>query len=411
MNALKKLCSLLFIPLVILAVAGGVVQYLFNTKPAPRRSAPQVVIPNVEIIERSTSTHTPWIDTYGTVRSYYQTEISSLVAGEIIHISPRFRSGESVRKGEVLVEINTADYLANIAQQKANISKAKESLLTEQARGRIARGDWKSSGRKLEDASPYTLRIPQQEAAQAALDSAEAALAKAELDLQRTKVTAPYDAIIQSRNASPGSIVSIGTPLGKLIAREKAEVRLPLTPDEVMQLKLPLAFRLPEDSPKDTTRLIDVELSSPAYPNISWTARVTRTEASVDPKNQVVYVVAEIDAPFDPPGSPLPIGTFVKARMQGRDLPDTISIPEASIIDDQYVWIVDHTSKLRRQNVERLYSSKGIVIARLPEDSTSDKLSISTRPLPSFRSGQEVKAHTQTTTPTKETANNVETAP
>lgn len=411
MHALKKSASLLLIPLVILVIAWGVVGYLMKTKPEPKRSSPPKIVPHVEVIQRSTDTHTPWIDTYGTVRSYYQTEISSLVAGEIVSISPRFQTGESVRKGEVLVEINTADYLANIALQKANISKAKETLLTEQARGRIARGDWQSSGRKLADASPYTLRIPQQEAAQAAVDSAKAALTKAELDLKRTKVIAPYDAIIQTRDASPGSIVGIGTPLGKLIAREKAEVRLPLTPDEVMQLKLPLAFRLPENSKISPDKLIDVTLNSPAYPGINWEAKITRTEASVDPKNQVIYVVAEIHAPFDPPGSPLPIGTFVKARMQGRELPNTLSLPEASIIDDRYVWIVDPSSKLRRQPVERLYSTKGTVIARLPDGDPVGKLSISTRPLPSFRNGQEVKAHSQAATNSKETANNGELTP
>lgn len=412
MQALKKLASLLLIPAVILAGAWGIVDYLMNTKPEPKRSAPPKIIPHVEVIERTTDTHTPWIDTYGTVRSYYQTEVSSLVAGEIIHISPRFQTGESVRKGEVLVEINSADYLANIALQKANISKAQETLLTEQARGRIARSDWQSSGRKLDDASPYTLRIPQQEAAQAAVDSAKAALDKAELDLKRTKVIAPYDAIIQTRDASPGSIIGIGTPLGKLIAREKAEVRLPLTPDEVMQLKLPLAFRLPENEKVDTNRLIEVELSAPAYPGVSWKAQITRTEASVDSKNQVIYVIAEIDAPFDSSKSPLPIGTFVKARMQGRDLPDTLSLPETSIIDDHYVWIVDQTSKLRRQPIERIYSTKGTVIAKLPSDAPSNQLSISIRPLPSFRNGQEVKAHQQQAADNnKDTANNGEVAP
>lgn len=394
----KKILSLLLIPVVILALSAGAVVWLLKTKPEPRRSSPPKIIAHVQVIERETETHVPWIETYGTVRSFYQTTVSSLVAGEIIRISPHFQSGKSVRQGEVLVEINTADYLANVSLQKANIAKAQENLLTEQARGRIARSDWQSSGRKLEEASPYTLRVPQIAAAQAAVDSAKAALAKAELDLKRTKVIAPYDAIIETRTTSPGSIVGVGSSLGTLIAREKAEVRLPLSPDEVQQLKLPLAFRLPDDGQVKPEQLIDITLNSPSYPSVTWQAKITRTEASVDPKNQVVYVVAEIDAPFDPPGSPLPIGTFVKARMQGRELPNTISLPEASIIDDRYVWVVDQDSKLRRQDVERLYSSQGQVIARLPEASPPGKLSISTRPLPSFRNGQEVVKHTGTIT-------------
>jgi len=389
MKTIHKFLTLLLIP-ITLACAGGVVFYLIKTKPEPTRSSPPKIIARVEVINTSPSTHTPWIETYGTVRSYYKTKISSLIAGEIIRVSDRFQAGESVRKGEVLVELNTADYLANIALQKSAIATAKRTVAEEEARGRLAKNDWVSSGRKLADAAPYTLRLPQQEAAKRALEAAEAALAKAELSLQRTKIIAPYDAIVQERLASPGSIVGIGSAVGQLIAREKVEVRLPLTPDQVMQLKLPLAFQLigPDQNAPKT---LEITLSSPAYPGIDWKATVTRTEASVDTKNQVIYVIAEIDNPFDPPGTPLPIGLFVKATMQGKDLNNTLSLPESSIIDDHYVWIVDGESKLRRQTVQRLYSSKGMVLARLPENTQTTDLVISKRPLPSFRNGQEVK--------------------
>jgi len=396
MKTIHKFLTLLLIP-ITLACAGGVVFYLITTKPEPKRSSPPKIIARVEVLHTSPSTHTPWIETYGTVRSYYETEISSLIAGEIIHVSERFQAGESVEKGDVLVELNTADYLANVALQKSAVATAKRAVAEEDARERLTKNDWKSRGQKLEDAAPYTQRLPQKEAAKQALEAAEAALAKAELSLQRTKIIAPYDAIVQERLASPGSIVRIGSAVGRLIAREKVEVRLPLTPDQVVQLKLPLAFQL-IDTDQDTPKALEIKLSSPAYPGIDWTAMVTRTEVSVDAKNQVVYVIAEIKNPFDPPGPPLPIGLFVKATMQGKDLNNTLSLPESSIIDDRYVWIVDGKSQLRRQTVQRLYSSKGMVLARLPEDTQTTDLAISKRPLPSFRNGQEVKPFTENET-------------
>jgi RND family efflux transporter MFP subunit len=393
---MKKLFSLLLIPLSILLGAGSLVAFLIKTKPEPQQSTPPKIIPHVEVMTIKTDTHTPWIETFGTVRSYYETQLASLVAGEIIYISPRFHAGESVKKDDVLVKLNPADYLANLAKQKSAVAAAQQKLEEEKVRAKLAKNDWISSGRKLEDAAPYTLRIPHVESATQALASAEAALTKANLDLERTNIKSPYDAIIKNRSANPGSIVGIGSALGKLIAREKAEVRLSLTPSEVKQLKLPLAFRHPEGSDKDGSphrETLAVQLNSPAYPNIHWDALVTRTEASIDPRNQVVFVVAEIDNPFDTPNTaPLPIGTFVKARMQGKPQPNTVSLPESAIVDDLYIWVIDQNSKLRKQNISRIYSAKGNVLAQLPEEQSGTEFSISVRPLPSFSEGLTVQA-------------------
>jgi len=377
------------------------VAFLIKTKPETKQSKSTKIIPTVEVLQMETATNTPWIESFGTVRSYYETDLSSLSGGEVIQVSPRFQAGESVSKGEVLLVVNTADYIANLAKQKAAVATAKQNLLAEEARARVAKNNWLSSGRKLDQATPYTLRTTHVEAAKASVESAKAALVQAELDLTRTKVVAPYDAIIQTRNVSPGEVINsgagfgAGTSLGRLIARNKAEVRLPLTPGEVKQLKLPLAFRHPEKNqpntsqPKEPRGALAVHLSSPAYPGSHWDGKITRTEVSIDPTNQVVFVVAEIDHPFDTPGiAPLPIGTFVKARIEGKVLPNTLSLPESAIIDDQYVWVIDQDSKLRRQQIKRLYSSKGMVIARLPKDATAGKLLVCTRPLPSFHKGQ-----------------------
>ena len=391
---MKKLFSLLLIPLTILIAAGALVAFLIKTKPEPQQSTPDKIIPRVEVLTLAPDTHFPWIETFGTVRSYYETELASLIAGEIVKVSPRFQAGESVHQGEILVELNTADYLANLAKQQSAVASAQHKVQEEDVRAKLARNDWVSSGRDLKIAPDYTLRLPHQEAAKQSLASAQAALAKAQLDLERTKIRAPYDAIVEMRSANPGSIVRIGESLGRLIAREKAEVRLALTRKEVAQLKLPLAFRHKKTAQTNSSPVsdaLDVTLTSPAYPGTQWNAKITRTEISIDPKNQVVYVVAEIDHPFDTPNTaPLPIGTFVKAQMQGTALANTLNLPESSIIDDRYLWIIDPDSKLRRQTIQRLFSSKGTVLARLPEGTEKTTLTISQRPLPSFHTGQKV---------------------
>jgi len=402
MKFFRQLFSLAIIPLAIVILAGGFVAFLIKTKPKPKKSERHELLPKVEIITQKAQTNTPWIESFGTVRSYYETDLASLVSGEVIWVSPRFQAGESIQKGEPLVKLNTADYITQIAQQMAAIANAKNTLIAEQARARVARHDWQSSGRKLSDASDYSLRIPQQAAAKASLQFAQAALDKAKLDLKRCTITSPYDAIVIQRHINPGGVIQMGANIGKIVSRQKAEVRLSLSPKEVTQLNLPLAFKQPNahngSLEKETNKKhLDVHLTSPAYPKAHWEGKITRTEINIDPKNQVVYIVAEIDHPFDsnqPGQPPLPIGTFVKASMRGNPITNSYILPESAIIDDQYVWVVTHDSTLKRQPITRLYSTRGIVIVRLrPEtknSNTNKQLQFCIRPLPSFRRGQHV---------------------
>ncbi|QQL46170.1 efflux RND transporter periplasmic adaptor subunit [Sulfuriroseicoccus oceanibius] len=378
---MKKVFHYALLPLLVLVLALGIFKVMQLTKPEKGRREAKPIVAQIPVEKVAPAAHVPTIQSFGTVRAFYETRIAALVAGEVDEVAANFQAGESVREGDVLMQINPADYAANVAQQESNVAAAKRVLAEEEARGKQAVVDWKSSGRSLDSASPYTLRVPQQEAARKALASAEAALEKAKLDLERTKVVAPFDAIVQERSASPGGVVTVGMQVGTLIAREKVEVRLPLTPEQVARLKLPLAFQPGSLQP------IPITLKSPAYPGVSWQALVTRTEASVDPRNQVIHVIAEVQKPFDGDGAPLPVGTFVTAVMDGRPVEGVYLIPSASLLDDQYVWTVDAESKLRRQDVVRVFSAGGQSMVRVEKDDAKE-LTVAIRPLASFREGQ-----------------------
>ncbi|MBK1791774.1 efflux RND transporter periplasmic adaptor subunit [Persicirhabdus sediminis] len=383
MDILKKLFSILLIPITILALAAFIANKMIASKPERKKKAPKEIVARTEVIEVEVGPHPVTLASFGTVASYYDTQLSSLVTGEIIDVSANFEAGKSVNKGEILVSLNQADYTSAVAERKSAISTAKRDLAEEVARGKQAKLDWLASGRKIEDAPEYTLRIPQQIAASAELESAEAALARAQLDLERTQIRAPFDAVVSERTASPGSIVTTGTQLGKLIARNKAEVRLPLTPDEVNLIDLPFAFR-----EQATNESIETTLTAPSYPGVSWKAQITRTEASVDANNRVIYVVAEIDRPFDQQNVPLPIGTFVKATAQAKVIDNAILIPESSILDDKYVWQLDDNNQLRRLTITRIHANDDQIIATA--DTEQKQIRLSARPLVSFNNGQKV---------------------
>jgi len=383
MTTSQRILNLLLLPVVIL-IAVLIVKAMIASKPERIARTPKPIIPTVTYIASSPESITPTITTYGNVQSFYEAQLSAQVSGEIQRIAPSFNSGQIVKQGEVLVEIDPADYLAAIAQQEATLASADQAFAQEKIRSELASQDWIESGRVLEDATDLTLRKPQLGAAQATVASAKASLQKAKLDLKRTKVRAPFDAIVQSRTASPGNVVNSGTVLGALVAKERAEVRLPLTPTQVQRLDLPMkgAFG---------TSVLTAMITTPTQPDRTWQARIARTEPSVNQQNQVIYVVGEIDAPFDDTNAFLPIGAFVNATIPAKTIDNAHRIPNTALVEDVFVWVINTDDILEKATVTRIIANGDDLIVRFDSETSAPPLRIATRPLASFRADQIVK--------------------
>jgi len=370
MTRLQQFLNLLFLPLII-AGAFLLVKKWIADKPEREVRKPPIVVPRAAYVERSVAVVTPKIKTFGNTRSFFEANISAQVGGEIKTVSNIFNVGNTVRQGDLLVEIDPADYLTIIAQSEAALTQAQQTVAEEKTRSVIAAEDWVASGRDL---------------AESTVASAEASLQQARLNLERTKVRAPFDAIVTARSASPGNVASIGLTLGTLISRDKSEVRLPLTPEQVALIKIPGS-----SSTVATDSVSTAVVTSPAQPHLEWLARLVRTEPGVDLQNQVVYVIAEIDNPFDDPEKFLPIGAFVNVEIPARPVSDCYQIPATALVEDSFVWLINGEDMLQKQAVERGHSSEDLTLVGLSEPPIADPLRIAIRPLASFEEGQKVK--------------------
>src|SRR5690606_35291173 len=89
------------------------------------------------------------------------------------------------------------------------------------------------------DAPALVTRQPQLRAAEAAVDSARAALIQARLALERTAVVAPYAGRIRVRRADRGQVVAANTTVAEIYATDVVEVALPLTQRDLAFVDLP----------------------------------------------------------------------------------------------------------------------------------------------------------------------------
>lgn len=387
MNIVKFLINLLVAPL-LLVLCGVIAFMMVKSKKAPPIVPKKEVVISVAVSHATPQTLTPTIQSFGNTQSSFNTAISSQINGEIIAVSPLFEVGNAVSKGEWLVKINPADYQANLASRQASYATAQTALAEEETRTILAKEDWLAAGRPLSEANDLTLRTPQLTAAKANAASAKAAVAQAQLDLERTTLRAPFDAIIDSRSASPGNVASRGAALGSLIASEKIQVRLPLTPNQAARLELP-------NSP--TSEALTAILTAPTIPGAQWQAKITRVEPLIDPRNQSIYLVGEVEAPFADRTAFLPVGAFVNASISASPISEVYQFPESAVVEDAFVWVVSPDDTLSKQPLEIAFSQNAQIYAHIPDPLYSLPLKVLDLPLASLKAGQKVVAEVSDT--------------
>jgi RND family efflux transporter MFP subunit len=375
-----KLVLKIIIPLLVLFAAFGLAKKMIASKPPLKSKQPPTVIPTVTALTVDIGTHSTPIVTFGTVTSYFETIVSPQVSGNINFVADTFRVGREVSKDTILARIDTTDYEAILARESATLTTNNRTLEEEIIRSKQAEEDWIASGRQLSSASPFVLRKPQLAAALASISSSKAAINKAQADIDRCTLKAPFDAVISARSASVGNYATSQTPLGTLVATEMAEIRLPLTPEQAARIEIP----------NKSTKPSTITLTSPTKPEAEWSALLSRTVPVIEPTNQVVFVIAEISQPYSGENT-LPIGTFVNASIPAKEISEAMEIPEVALVNDSYLWAIDPEMKLVKINAKRLHSHNGMAYVNLIESALDPPLRIVSRPLTNFRTGMLVK--------------------
>lgn len=339
-----------FLPIIVLSALIFAAYIVTSNPPTAKRGRPSASPQlNVQVQKLTLSDQAITIDSYGTIQPRTQSKLLPQVSGQIININPKFRAGGFFEQGDILVQLDQRDLLAEVKIAQASLFSAKQNLSEEQARVEQAKQDWQRLGNSKQ-APDLVLRKPQLLAAQAAVFSAEASLDKAELALERSDIVAPYTGRILSKFVDVGQVVSVGTELAEIYAVDYVEIRLPLKNKDLPYMILPESNRFEaEDIKQQPEVMIHSDLST----RQSWLGRVVRTEGAFDEASQQLFVVAQIDDPYgknDNDGLPLKIGQYVSAQIKGKTIKNALTIPNRAIYQGSYVYIVKD-NLLKRKNI------------------------------------------------------------
>lgn len=297
----------------------------------------------VETLRIAATDYPMRIQSYGTVAPRTQSMLVAQVGGQIQGIAPAFRPGGVFAQGEVLLNIDPRDYDANVQIAEAALMDAVQAEAQEAARAEQALIDWQRLG-DGEAPSQLVLRHPQLQAAQSRVASAQAALTKAKLNLERTAVRAPYDGRVLRKLVDVGQVVHGGAQLAEVYATDYVEIRLP-----VRNSDLPF-IDLPED---ERSAKPPVTIRSDLGGAGVWRGEIVRTEGAIDASSSQLHVVAQIDDPFDlngrRHGRPLKIGQYVTAEIIGNLRPNSIVVPSDAIHQNAYAYVVEQGLLQRRE--------------------------------------------------------------
>lgn len=326
---------IIFIFLAIIAII------IVSSAPEPEKKEEIIKAPLVAAYEVELKNQPLVINSYGVLKPKHQTSLVAQVSGEVINVSEVFSSGGIVKKGDLLAQIDPSDYQAALIEAQANLQRAKAALQEEEARGIVAKEEWRGATSSLPPA--LGLRKPQLAREQANLRSAQASLARAERNLSRTKIIAPYNALINSRNIDLGQFATMGSNLGVVSSIDVGEIRLPVSSADYSYL-----------SEGEQTSVVLKRTENGQEQ--SWSAKIVRNEGVIDESSRMIYLVAEISKPYQ--ASPnLKFGTFVDAAVQSV-VHNDIAILPSHLYRDGHVTLIDEKRELHRRDVQLLKRAK-----------------------------------------------------
>lgn len=346
----RKVLAALTSIAVIVAAIGIAILLVFTTPKAGRRHPHKKMNPLVSVISVRPETHTVTVRVMGTVVPAKELTLKSRVTGEIVRMHPEFTEGGLLHKGEEILRIDGQDYRLIVAQKHSAVADARYALKLEMGRQEIARREWQllngDNPTPAEDAE-LALRKPHLEKAQSDLIAAEAELEAARLQLARTKIYAPFNAIVRSTSVQQGSQVTPQENIATLVNTDIYWIQASIPVDQLKWIDIP---------GREASIGSEVEVR---YQNGAVrTGRVIKLLSDLEKQGRMARLVIQITDPLslaspDAEAPAMLIGEYVQADIRGRQIPDAYRIPREALRERSRVWIVgtDDTLDIREVHV------------------------------------------------------------
>ncbi len=352
-----KIWVTLKIILPFIAVLAGVIimTTLMKTAPTATRKPPARTARLVEVVAIARTNARAVIPAMGLVQPSREITLHPQVSGAILEISEELIPGGTRRAGDWLVKIDPADYEIALRRAEAELAAAQGNLTLEQGQQVVARKEFELLGSDVisPEERALILREPQLAAAQARLDSARAALDLARLHLERTTVTAPFNAVVRERHVNTGTQVSPSTPIATITGADTYWIIAPVPVSQLRWIEIP-------DGAPSTGSPVRVTAGEGAPRE----GRVLRRLTNLEEGGRMAQVLIEVNDPLGGDSSPLLIGDFVRVEIEGVEITDVVALDRRFLRGHHEVWIMTSDDTLDIRPVDIAFRGERDVLVR-----------------------------------------------
>lgn len=252
------------------------------------------------------------LEALGNARANESVDISSKTSNVVSAV--RFRDGERVRTGQVLVQLDDAQTRADVAAAQAAVTESESQY-----------------NRSRELLNTQALSKSSFEQLEATLKANRAKLQAAQARLEDTVIRAPFSGRVGLRRVSVGTLISPGDVITTL--------------DDTSVIKLD--FSVPETFVSTLREGLSVRATAPAYAGRSFSGKVASIDSRVDVNTRSVTVralLANEDGALKP-------GMFLNVSL-ANDEREALIIPEEALTPEaekQFVFVVANGKAQRRE--------------------------------------------------------------
>lgn len=334
----------IILPVFILLAAVAVFVVLVRTPERLSVVPPEQAVASVRVAPVRSETIQLDVNSQGRVQASRRVSLSAAATGPVSWVSPSLRAGGFFAADEVILRVDSSDY--ETALERARSSLAQTETDARHAREEFERNSALAEQRLISESQVRDLQRQADNSAGRVRD-AQGAVAQAELDLSRSEIRAPFDTIVESSNIDLGQHVGRGQALAVLLSTDEVEVRLPLAVSQLSYLNIPLGAR--GELPAEIAPL--VRISGRLGDSIqTWEGRLVRMEASIDTASNAVQAIVRVDQTAS--AIPLPIGLYVEAAIQGRNVDNLIALPREAVRGNSRVLVVDTENRMWYRDVD-----------------------------------------------------------
>ncbi len=246
-------------------------------------------------------------DVVGTIENVIDPTIGAEVAGRVTRVNGF--TGKKVEKGELLAEIDAADFHIQARGDQAEIGRL-TSLLGQQER--VVERQRKLVSQGFISQNAVDDAIAQRNALRQQLAAAQARADATGRSLTKSRVLAPIDGEIETQIIAVGDYVKLGDPLFKLVGVQELRVHL----------------LLPEAAATRIRPGLKVVLSAPAAPESLIEARIDEIKPTLGANNRALDAIVKVRGE----GNVLRGGGTVNARIITSSVEGAMMVPEQSVV-------------------------------------------------------------------------------